>query len=252
MTPKGLWEGSADELKAPAPTKTASASDDLLQRLATHESAEWYDTMEQGLPQGFREQYQMRIAAAQHLQNEVMQKAGDPSVEYSLRDHLHHHLAALSAEVEFCRERLANQDYYASEEDLSYLDSQPRYQFGRSAIGSDMGPGGFDAIASAAEEAITERESRDWKMIMTSGAELFVEEQHPLLMGDTAEMRRVARRHINSLTSHLSQEDARPIRNQFLAQVEKTRRVAARDLGKTLPKEANNTSYEGPDEGLFA
>lgn len=138
-----------------------------------------------------------------------------------------------------------------SEENRAYQDSLPKYQAAAFVVkGNETGPGGGDAISLVAQDLEKERDSIDWNSVVTVEAANVVEENLGLI-SSTGDMRKAASRYIQARTSHLESENKDKVVNAFLANVEKARRMAVKELTQVKEARVENKETHDYDEGVF-
>lgn len=232
-----------EAIEEPKEEKTASA--DIHQKIASHMEEEWYTDVV-NLPRAHKAAYVERldktVALLGEVKNAVKTASGDQYQELLKAD------VQLTHEYQYLKDRIANS---FTVEDAEYLGSQPKYRVTASRGASEFGGRSLtlDAAAAAAEE---EAANINWKHEVTAGAELFVEEISPILIGSSGDVRRMASRYITSKTAALEEDEARKIHNAFVENAEKARRRVVKELRQSTPKEASTDLPDGAaDEGVF-
>ena len=234
-----------DALSAYKEEKTSS--NNIFEKIASHLKENWY-TDSQKLPRSHKKGYEERLAKTEALIKEIREaiKTAAPDEQQELMEVD----LALEHEAQYCRDKIAKA---FTLDDAEYLGSQPKFKVNVAHTANEMGPS-YGSIALAAQEAEEEAANYDWKREVTAGAELFVDEVDPILLGSSGDVRRMASRYIEAKTAALEGEQKNSIVSTFISNVERARRNAVRDLklARANQKEASIDLPDGAqDEGVF-
>jgi len=243
----GEYEFPIEDLQKVKQDKLAETRDELLDKIASHLSGDWYDALE-ALPEDYRNTYAERIKAATKLQREVHNRISTTKdvAEMGL---LGEAKIALANEITFCQTRLASADFVGEED---YVNSLPKYEFGReAALGSGFGPGGGESIVLVAADMEEELESTNWNEFSRIASVEFVSEVSPVLIGDAQEVARLATTFISPKVSALPAEKALEVANDFLANVEKVRRSFVKNIKSSGYHDFTEMEEDKPNKNVM-
>lgn len=197
-----------------------------------YELADWDESSEEGTRD--------RLARVNSLLRDVSR---------ALSQNANQRLASVHSKLVEDRQVLSHR-LQVSEYPQGYLDNLPKFSVEVADRALPIGP----APDASWHEAVFESEDAvaniDWRFEVTAGADMFVEEIGPKLVGDSGEVRKLASRFIRAKSSHLAKEDATKIEKEFLANVEKARRAYAKVIVSQKTASAD-LPEESTDEGVF-
>jgi signal transduction histidine kinase len=221
------YEILVEDIQYAGELKTAADERDVLaKKIAAHLSGDWHDSLNT-VSSDFRATYSRRIQEAKALMSEVNNRLavtkdiGEMGLLTDAR-------TSITNEINFCQTRIANAEFVGEDE---YIDSLPSYEFGKeAALGNGFGPGGGESMVLVADDMEEHLASIDWDEFTRTASVDFVSEVSPIVLGDAQEVARLATTFIQPKVSVLPSEQAREIASEFMANVERARRVTAFEL----------------------